>query len=424
MDPIVIRDFAIALLIGALVGIEREKRKALEPDIVGVRTFILVALAGAVSAWVSVRLATALPLAVTVGAVGALVAAGHVVHARGKEPPPGMTTEVAAVGVCLLGGACLLGAPEIAVALGIAMSAVLAFKQPIHAAVGRLALDDIYAGLKLLVATFIVLPLLPDRAVDPWGALNPYRLWWLVVLISALSLVGYVAVRWLGAARGTTVTGLFGGLVSSTAVTLAFARESRDGRTGRTQADALAAGLLLAWSVMFVRMAAIAAVVHPPLAALLGMPFGVLAAATAALAGHRYWRSLGAADATTSGAPDVPLRNPFSLAAATKFASVFALVLLVVRAAEAYGAGRGLYIVAMLAGLADVDAITLSMAGFARAGGDAGMAVTAMLLAALANTLVKLVLVLVLGAGPLRRHVSVAAAIVAALGFGAIALLR
>jgi uncharacterized membrane protein (DUF4010 family) len=424
MDPIVIRDFAIALLIGALVGIEREKRKALEPDIVGVRTFILVALAGAVSAWVSVRLATALPLAVTVGAIGALVAAGHVVHARGKEPPPGMTTEVAAVGVCLLGGACLLGAPEIAVALAIAMSAVLAFKQPIHAAVGRLGLDDFYAGLKLLVATFIVLPLLPDRAVDPWGALNPYRLWWLVVLISALSFVGYVAVRWLGAARGTTVTGLFGGLVSSTAVTLAFARESRDGRTGRTQADALAAGLLLAWSVMFVRMAAIAAVVHPPLAALLGMPFGVLAAATAALAGHRYWRSLGAADATTSGAPDVPLRNPFSLAAATKFAAVFALVLLVVRAAEAYGAGRGLYIVAMLAGLADVDAITLSMAGFARAGGAAGVAVTAMLLAALANTLVKLVLVLVLGAGPLRRHVSVAAAIVAALGFGAIALLR
>jgi len=113
------------------------------------------------------------------------------------------------------------------VALGIVTSAVLAFKQPLHGMVARVGLDDIYAVLKLLIASFIVLPLLPNHPVDPWGALNPYTLWLLVILISGLSLVGYVAVRLLGAAHGTVLTGFAGGLVSSTAVSLSFARQSR-----------------------------------------------------------------------------------------------------------------------------------------------------------------------------------------------------
>src|SRR5262249_5624712 len=166
--------------------------------------------------------------------------------------------------VCLLGAMTTLGYRELAVALGVVTAAVLAYKQPLHWLVEKLNWDDIFARLRLLIATFIVLPPLPNPSVDPWGALNPYTLWLLVLLISSLSLIGYVGSRWLGADRGIVLTGLTGGLVSSTAVTLSFARHSReDGRTATCYT--LACGLLLAWCVMFGRVIVEAAAVNRPL---------------------------------------------------------------------------------------------------------------------------------------------------------------
>ena len=406
MDLIVARNFATALLIGALVGIEREKRKAVEPHIGvgGIRTFILIAEAGAVSAWLADQLKAPWVFAVTVAAVAVVVTAGYLVQARDSAAARGLTTEVAALAVCLLGGACLFGYPDIAVALAIATSALLAYKQPLHRVAAGLDADDFYAGLKLLIATFIVLPLLPNRAVDPWGALNPYALWWLVILISALSLVGYVAVRWLGPSRGTAITGLFGGLVSSTAVTLSFAKRSRDADSGPGLAAALAGGIVLAWSVMFVRIVVLTALVAPALARRLAAPFVVLAAASGALAVVLV-RSTHRAPAEAASDATVALTNPFSLTAATKFAALFAAVLLVVALVQHYFPGQGLYVVAALAGLTDVDAITLSMAGFANSGGDVALATRAIALAALSNTLVKAGLAATLGAAALKRRV-------------------
>jgi uncharacterized membrane protein (DUF4010 family) len=421
MDSTVARNFAIALLIGALVGLEREKRKLAQPDIGvgGLRTFILLAEAGAVSAWLSLQLQAPWVFAATVLGVVILVAAGYLVQTRSLESDRGLTTEIAAVTVCLLGGACLVGSPELAVALGIATSALLAYKQPLHRVVGRIGTDDLYAGLKLLTATFIVLPLLPNRTVDPWGALNPYALWWLVILISALSLVGYVAVRLLGANRGTALTGLFGGLVSSTAVTLAFSRRSRED-SGAGLAPSLAAGILLAWGVMFVRVVVIVAVANVALVGRLVGPFVVLAAVCAIGAA---WQLRGRArSASDAAAPAVGITNPFSLTEATKFALFFAGVLLVVALAQQHFPGQGLYFVAALAGLTDVDAISLSMASYAKSGGDPGVAVNAIVIAALSNTLVKLGLVAGLAAASLKARTAVAAAVLLAAAGVLIAL--
>ena len=152
-----------------------------------------------------------------------------------RDEAPGLTSELAAIVVFLLGGMVMVGDRALAVALAVVTSAVLAYKQPLHGLVRRIDRDDLFAGIKLLIASFIVLPLLPDRAIDPWDAINPYRLWLLVIMISALSLVGYVAMRWLGTAHGTAVTGIAGGLVSSTAATLSFARAARTGRRCRRQ---------------------------------------------------------------------------------------------------------------------------------------------------------------------------------------------
>jgi uncharacterized membrane protein (DUF4010 family) len=407
-------DLAAALIIGALVGIEREKSKGQSGHIGigGVRTFILFSLTGAVSAWLSQALGNAWVFAVAVAAVATLAVAGYVVQARTKPDAVGLTTETAAVGVCLLGGACVVGQAALALALGVAVSVILAYKRPMHELVSRLGTEDIEAGLKLLAATFIVLPLLPAEAVDPWGAIRPRALWLLVILIAALSLVGYIATRALGPRRGTAVTGLTGGLVSSTAITLAFARQSRE-EGGRSDV-ALAAGLLLAWAVMDVRVVLLSAVVHRPLVGPLLAPFGAMTLVTA-LAAFFLLRATRRSEPAVAAV--VPLRNPFSLTAAIKFGLLFAVVLLVVALAREHFPGHGYYVVATLAGLTDVDAITLSMAGLARDGGvELVTAARALVLAALANTAVKCGMVVVIAGAALKARTVLVTALLFLVG--------
>jgi uncharacterized membrane protein (DUF4010 family) len=296
------------------------------------------------------------------------------------------------------------------------MAALLAYKQPLHQFVGQLGWEDVLVGMRLLLATFIVLPLLPDRAIDPWGAINPYKLWLLVLLISGMSLVGYIATRWLGPGRGIAVTAATGGLVSSTAVTLAFAKQSRD---EPQRARALAGGVLLAWAIMFVRVVAVAAVVQPALALALAVPCAAMTAVCAGAAGVAMRsRDGGGAD----GLPAVPMRNPFSLLAASKFAALFAVVQLLLKLGQQYLPQSGVYAVAALAGLTDVDAITVSMGERVRAApADVGIAATAILVACLSNTAVKTGMAIGLGRG-LARTVVVGA--VAAVAAGAATLLR
>jgi len=419
LDLTTARAFATALLIGALIGLEREKHRTAESDGIGLRTFILVAQVGAMAGWLSLALGSAWVLAAALVGVAALVLASHVVIATSRPDAQGLTTEVAAVAVVLLGAMTTLGYGGPAVGLAVVTAAVLAFKQPLHGLVAKVGWDDVFAGLRLLVAAFIVLPLLPDRAVDPWGALNPASLWRLVLLISGLSLVGYVATRWLGPEKGTALTGLTGGLVSSTAVTLSLARSSRDaGRAG--PASALAGGLLIAWAVMFARVVVLALVVNPAFAYRLLVPVVAMGVVTALLAWVYFRRSsVGHGDAVRSR--EVPLKNPFSLTAATKFTVLFAAVLLVVKVVERYFPGRGMYPVAALAGLTDVDAITLSMASYART--DAWVAVVAVVIAALSNTLVKAGMVVALGSAGLKRPVLLATAAIVVTGMGALALM-
>ena len=288
-------DFATAILLGALVGIEREKRKSEEEEthhIAGLRTFILLALFGATAGFISRSLSASWIFGVSLLIVGAYVVAGYYVTSRTSQNGKGLTTEVAAVIVFLLGAMVMFGFEPLAIGLGVVTAAVLAYKQPLHGFVEKLGWDDVYAGVRLLIATFIALPLLPNEPVDPWGALNPYKLWLLVILISSLSLVGYVLTRLLGASRGVALTGLAGGLASSTAVTLSFAKEGRD---NPQIANALACGILLAWAVMFVRVLVLVAVVNRLLLVPLLTPFVVMAVVVAAFASWLYYRD-GATD--------------------------------------------------------------------------------------------------------------------------------
>jgi len=409
-------DFATAALLGALVGIEREKRKAEEKETsgtAGLRTFTLLALLGAAAAWLSRSASSPWILAVALLIVGACVVAGYLVAARADPESTGLTTEVAAIVVFLLGAMVMLGDHALAVGLGVVTAAVLAYKQPLHGFVSKLGWDDVYAGLRLLIATFIALPLLPNEPIDPWGALNPYSLWLLVILISSLSLVGYVLTRMLGPARGAALTGLTGGLVSSTAVTLSFAKEGRD---NPQEAAALTCGILLAWAVMFVRVIVLVAVVNRALLAHVLVPFAVMAAVAGGFAAVLYFRG-GRIDGTAAKG-DLNVQNPFSLTEAAKFAALFAVVLLAVKIVQEHFPPAGLYAVAAAAGLTDVDAITLSMSEFAK-GGDARIAVIAIVIAALTNTIVKCAMVFVIAGSALGRPLLIATSATLAAGLAA-----
>lgn len=396
----ILQNFAYALAIGALVGIEREKHKVSHlSSFGGVRTFMLLALLGSVGAWLGMQLQQPwLELAVLI-VVAVLVSATYI-HKRREDPQlAGLTTELSAVLVFLLGGAVMHGHAGLAVALAIITSAILAFKQPLHGLVDKIGNDDLYAGLKLLIATFIVLPLLPDHALDPWQAFNPYKIWLLVILISLLSLVGYIATRMLGPARGTAVAGLAGGLVSSTAVSLSFARLSQQSQGGENQDDALACGILLAWSVMSVRVLLMAGIVYLPLFLVLWPAIGAMTLATLTMAVYFYRR---APQLLTDTATSVT--NPFSLLAASQFALLFAVVLLVVKLTEHFAPAEGLYLVSAIAGTTDVDAITLSLAQYAQQAGREQLAATALVIAVISNTLVKTAMVSTLGSAGLRQR--------------------
>ncbi len=411
MDPLmdVFGDLATALFIGALVGTERGWRN--DPDeeaLLGLRTFTLMGLAGGVSALMAEAAGAPGIFVGGLMAIVALVIASYWITVKRHPEAVGLTTEVAAILVFLLGGAVLFVGPEVPVALAIMATLVLAMKDRLHRLIRKLGRDDIMAGLKLLFATFIILPLLPRDAIDPWGALKPWSLWWLVILIASISLVGYIAVRWLGQNRGMAITGLFGGLVSSTAVTLSFAKRSKE---APILSGALAAGVLIAWLTMAGRVLVEVAVVQKSLLPPLVWPMVGLGLPAAVVAGLVWWRSAKEKDQPdeTAQGDEVPLKNPFSLTGAMKFGALFAAVLVAVKLAQAYFPASGVYAVAALAGLTDVDAITLSLAQSVGDGDTAPqVAVRGIILASFANTFVKLGLVLSLGDRKMAKVVGVA----------------
>jgi uncharacterized membrane protein (DUF4010 family) len=393
MPPELVQSFATALFIGALVGTERShhQRDRVE-GFAGLRTFVLVAELGAVCAWLTRALEAPSVLVVGFASVALLIGLAYYVDSVRSGAASGATTEVAVLAVFALGAVAVLGSPLLAVALAIVTAVLLALKDQLHATVERVSQVELLATLRLLFASFVVLPLLPNHPVDPWGALNPFKLWLLVVLISALSMIGYVAVRLYGAARGTLLTGFFGGLVSSTAVTLTFTRQSRE---PAARPGALAAATLVAWTVMFLRVIVIVGALAPAALPTATMALGTMALATL-LTGLVSLRGAGAWGATEPR--ELALKNPFRLRSAAKFAALFALVLVVAKLAQEHFPGVGLYGVSALAGATDVDAVALSLLELVTRGeASAVVVVRGLVIAAIANTWVKLGMAFTLG---------------------------
>ena len=371
-----------ALLLGMLVGIERgweAREKQSGERIAGIRTHALIGLLGGLAVLLSNSVSEwILPTLLLI--IAAVATTGYVVRAQ-RVDDVSVTNIISMLLTFCFGALAMAGEVILAATATVITVLLLDNKREIHGLLNRLQENELDAGLKLLVISVVILPLLPNRGLGPYNAINPFELWWMVVLIAAISFVGYFAMRVWGAQRGILFTSLFAGLSSSTALTLQFARQSQE---LPRLSPLLASGILIACGTMFPRILVYCALLAPALLKPLMVPViaMTLALYLPALLIWRRHQSL-----PVSG-PELT-HNPLELKTAVKFGALLALILFAGAALEDIFGNQGLYLLATFAGITDVDAITLSITRMTQGGLDGQVAATAIVIAAAVNSVVK-----------------------------------
>ena len=401
--PDLLKALLVSASLGALLGLERQwsgQRENPAADThAGARTFALWAALGTLCAWFAEQHQAGFFLA---GFAGVNVFLALFLYRRAAHDRDiGLTTGAVGLATYLLGGLVWHGQSKAAVVVTVTMVVLLASKEWLHGLSRKFSRADVYQALQFAAVTGIVLPLVPDHPYGPYGAFNPFKIWLMVVLVSGLGFAGYVAVRIFGEDRGIAMTGLLGGLASSTATTLAMSRQSRAWpETGRVCALAV----VLACSVMLGRVALLVGVVSPPLL-MRAAPGLILTALPGLLFAAWSWRHFLRPPGSPLSSPS-EVRNPLSLRMALQFAILYALVVLLVRWAQTGFGGAGLYAASFFSGLTDLDAISLSLAQMQKSGSvTAEQAVRALLVAAGANSLLKAGMAVALGGPSMRRTV-------------------
>jgi len=402
-------NLGLALALGLLVGIERgwQERDAAEGNrIAGIRTFGLVGLLGGLCQLLAGAAGDVL-LGLAFLAFALLMAVAHAVEARVSNDY-GVTSLVATLITFVLGALSVRGQHSVAASGAVVTAVILSLKPILHDWLERIQPKELAAALKLLLISVVILPVLPDQGFGPWQALNPYELWWLVVLIATLSFAAYCAIKIAGAERGILLTGFLGGLVSSTGVTIHLARRASD----TVEQKIFAAGILVASATMFVRMLILTALLNPALSRSLSLPMAAMALCFFGAA---------AVYASKSGqiAPNAfKMHNPVELRQALQFAMLLATILLATKAVQAWLGEAGLFLLAVISGIADVDAITISLSRWAASDAAIRSATIAVLAAATVNTITKAVLTIVLGGYRIGARVAGAMACGLLIGAG------
>jgi uncharacterized membrane protein (DUF4010 family) len=408
------RRLSVSLAIGLLIGLERgwqARHEAEGKRTAGLRTFALTGLLGGIAAVLAFRTGPAV-LAAAFVAFTAVFAAFRWIEAR-AEDRYSVTGVVAGMLTFALGAYAALGELQVAIAAAVAAALLLAFKPTLHGWMRRLTPEEIRAAFILLAMTFLLLPVLPDATIDPWDAVNPAEIWKYAILIAALSFAGYVAVRAMGDQAGLVVAALAGGLASSTAATVTFARLAREHRQSDGADGLLAGGALLAGAVMFARILVITGAINVALARHLAVPLSVAGVVFLAAGLMLVWRRR----SEPEGGIGASFRSPFELGTALKLAAFIGAISALSRIVSDAAGGAGVLVLAAASGLADVDALTLSMARLAPGGLSLATAAIAIGIAAAVNTAVKAGIAVI--AGTPRMGIIVAA--VSVIGIAAAA---
>jgi uncharacterized membrane protein (DUF4010 family) len=412
--------FGAALLIGVLIGMQREYAHGSSKGtglFAGARTFALMSLVGATAAFLAENLDSVLVFISIVGMTGLMVIVAYYVTATEREEI-GLTSEVAALITILIGAVCYIHSIELAAALGVVTTVLLAVKGELRQFVRVITREDVFATLQFAVITAIVLPVLPNKTfgLAPFDVLNPAKIWEMVIFISGINFLGYILVKVVGPRKGLGISGLLGGLASSTATTMSFSERSKS-QTGMEKPFAVA--IIVAWIIMFVRVIAEVAVVNKRLLPQVWPALTAMGLAALIYAGYLYF-SQAAIDEE-----ELALSNPFELGTAIKFGLIYALVLVGIKAAEIYIGEKGIYLTSIIAGLADVDAITLSISALTRVGGSISLesGKYAIILATISNTLTKGALVFSIGSKSLRKYIWPIMTVIVVIGLGMALLL-
>jgi uncharacterized membrane protein (DUF4010 family) len=379
------QQLGIALGLGLLVGLQRESAAS---RLAGVRTFPLVTMFGSICA----LLATAFGgwvIAAGLIALAGLIFVGKFSEVKAGAPDPGLTTEVAMLLMFGVGAYLITGHRPIAIAVGGGAAVLLHFKGQMHDAVARLSDDDLKAIMQFALISLVILPVLPNQSYGPYDVLNPRNVWWMVVLIVGISLSGYIVYKFFGEKAGLLLGGLLGGLISSTATTVSFSRRTASDPDSVRSAAIV---IVVASTVVFARVILEIATVAPSFLPIAVWPLATMALAMAVSSGVMWFWGRGKQEKMPAQ------ENPSELKSALLFGMLYAIILLAVAfAKERYGSG-GLYLVAGLSGLTDVDAITLStsqMVNLDRIGADQGWRL--IVIATMSNLVFKALLVAVLG---------------------------
>lgn len=388
----ILQRLGIALGLGLLIGLQRERSGSL---LAGFRTFPLIALLGALAGLASAEFGGWI-LGAAFLVLGAFITAGNL---AAKEDNPGMTTEVAMGVMFLLGAYLMHGTISVAVIVGGIVAILLHLKPQMHAVARRLGDRDLHAIMQFVLITLIILPILPNQAYGPFKVLNPFKIWLMVVLIVGISLGGYITYKFLGERVGTLAGGVLGGLISSTATTVSYARRSKQA-PGSSKTAALV--IMVASTIVFVRVLIIIGASAPNFLQSAWMPIGTILLALGIVSvGFWFWSGR-----EPAAMPEQS--NPSELKAALIFAGLYALVLLGTAAAKHYYGSRGLFLMAIISGLTDMDAITLSLSQLVQTGQlNSGTGWKLVVIAALSNLVFKAGTVAALGNRALLGRVAV-----------------
>ena len=408
-----VKNIILAIVLGSLIGLQREyvRKRDKELSFAGVRTFILISLLGSLSIYLSQITTPGLFIVVTAMVILFIICAYLLESYFTKRI--GSTTEFSSIITFFIGAFCALGNTYLAVFVAVATTSILAIKERLHEFVVKLNEKEIYSTLKFAIIAFIILPLLPNKAYGPYNVFNPFVIWLMVVLISGISFIAYILIKIFGTKKGLVITGFLGGLISSTAITTSFSAQSK--KAMRT-VNPFVFGIVIAGATMFIRVLIEVSVLNKSLLSYLAIPLGIMAA-VGVLAALFVWLKK---DKESEIVSDIEFSSPFRLSPALKFGLLFGAVLFISKVGQVFVGDKAIYVISLLSGLADVDAITVSMANLSRMGDISQQtAVAAITLAVSANTLFKAGIVYFMGSRKVSKQVAIIFIIMLVLGLSA-----
>lgn len=383
----------LAIILGALIGGERERiqQKLGIHEFGGIRSFIFIATLAFFSAYLSTILSNwFIPIVFCILTLFILV--GYT-HKAFKEDKPGITSELGAILTFMVGLLCYFNQP-LAIILGIITALVLSVKEPLHHFVQKIKDEEFFATLEFALLAFVILPLLPNHTIDPWNVINPYEVWLLIVFMLAISFIGYILNRVIGAKKGILVTGIVGGIVSSTAVTQSMSVRSK---TGMKYHNILAAATIGASCIMFIRVFIVVGTLNRNLLPAMVWPVGsMLAAIIITVVWNILGRKMGEKDDREQS--EIITESPFKFIPAMKFGLFFVLILLLSEWAKTSLGTGGIYLTAILTGFVDIDPFMLSMIKISADDPSfTGIAAKAIPLAVMSNMMVKTAIPFIFG---------------------------